>query len=562
MPEDAKINNPPAADGDSEMLENGTNAEQTSDTLRNEAGVEIDPEQKQKESELENTDPAVTQKQMEEKARNFLAKQTFRVIIPSYAAWFDREEINEIEKKSLPEFFNGKNKTKTPEVYKEYRDFMLDTYRLNPTEYLTVTATRRNLSGDVCSIMRVHAFLEQWGLLNYQIDPETRPSVIGPQFTGHFQVILDTPRGLQPFVPAEGSKATEDGKQLDLTDKKIKASNDELNTMPVNLELRKSIYDSAADASALLDDTQRKQNAINARTYNCFTCGDDVTNVRYHNLQSKQAMGALCFKHGLFPSNFSMSDFIRIEQAQNAGTAWTDQEVLLLLEAIEMFEDDWDAVSYHVGTRNKESCIVKFLQLPIEDPYLIKNSTSALKQQHEKVVEKTKDENSVVSNVLSKLKDNQQEKSQDAVDTPTENIKSRAKQLTTDEEHHQSKLVNSLVEAELRKFEVKMNKFKEMETILDAQRREMEQERLRLYLDRLSLKSQADTVLDKLKQATETGGEEGVELATEASKLAAENPRVSLINSDNEMNQGVKVPKPALKPISIDTPETYKFWSA
>lgn len=46
---------------------------------------------------------------------------------------------------------------------------MIDTYRLNPTEYLTSTACRRNLAGDVCAIMRVHGFLEQWGLINYQV---------------------------------------------------------------------------------------------------------------------------------------------------------------------------------------------------------------------------------------------------------------------------------------------------------------------------------------------------------------------------------------------------------
>lgn len=74
-----------------------------------------------------------------------------------------------IEKRALPEFFNGKNRSKTPEIYLAYRNFMIDTYRLNPTEYLTSTASRRNLAGDVCGIMRVHAFLEQWGLINYQV---------------------------------------------------------------------------------------------------------------------------------------------------------------------------------------------------------------------------------------------------------------------------------------------------------------------------------------------------------------------------------------------------------
>lgn len=31
---------------------------------------------------------------------------------------------------------------------------MIDTYRLNPREYLTSTACRRNLAGDVCTIIR------------------------------------------------------------------------------------------------------------------------------------------------------------------------------------------------------------------------------------------------------------------------------------------------------------------------------------------------------------------------------------------------------------------------
>lgn len=38
--------------------------------------------------------------------------------------------------------------------YLAYRNFMIDTYRLNPQEYLTSTACRRNLTGDVCAVMR------------------------------------------------------------------------------------------------------------------------------------------------------------------------------------------------------------------------------------------------------------------------------------------------------------------------------------------------------------------------------------------------------------------------
>lgn len=106
---------------------------------------------------------------LEEQARKYLAAQTHEVIIPSYSAWFDMSKIHPVERRALPEFFNSRNRSKTPAIYKDYRDFMINTYRLRPTEYLTVTACRRNLAGDVCAIMRVHAFLEQWGLINYQV---------------------------------------------------------------------------------------------------------------------------------------------------------------------------------------------------------------------------------------------------------------------------------------------------------------------------------------------------------------------------------------------------------
>jgi SWI/SNF related-matrix-associated actin-dependent regulator of chromatin subfamily C len=104
-----------------------------------------------------------------EPPKKVLTQQVQEIIIPSYAAWFSFGSINPIEQKALPEFFNNKNKSKTAQVYKDYRDFMINTYRLNPSEYLTVTACRRNLAGDVCGIVRVHAVLEQWGLINYQV---------------------------------------------------------------------------------------------------------------------------------------------------------------------------------------------------------------------------------------------------------------------------------------------------------------------------------------------------------------------------------------------------------
>lgn len=135
------------------------------DTKKDDAGDEDAPAVADDATE-EQAQPKAEQ---QASARSHLIEQTHKIILPSYSAWFDLHEIHNLEKKAVPEFFNSRNRSKTPAVYKDYRDFMVNTYRLNPSEYLTVTACRRNLAGDVCAIMRVHAFLEQWGLINYQV---------------------------------------------------------------------------------------------------------------------------------------------------------------------------------------------------------------------------------------------------------------------------------------------------------------------------------------------------------------------------------------------------------
>ncbi|XP_061838801.1 SWI/SNF complex subunit SMARCC1-like isoform X1 [Nerophis lumbriciformis] len=233
-----------------------------------------------------------------------VTEQTHHIIIPSYSAWFDYNCIHEIERRALPEFFNGKNKSKTPEIYLAYRNFMIDTYRLNPQEYLTSTSCRRNLTGDVCAIMRVHAFLEQWGLVNYQVDADSRPLPMGPPPTPHFTVLADTPSGLVP-----------------------------LNHRPPTIPPPQQMAN-------FLDKSKEKI---------------DLQNFGLRTDQYKKSSKG---------------------KSVVSSREWTEQETLLLLEALEMFKDDWNKVSEHVGSRTQDECILHFLRLPIEDPYLESSEAS------------------------------------------------------------------------------------------------------------------------------------------------------------------------------------------
>lgn len=155
----SSMNTPGLEDPDISM-EDGAEADEGAEDEEGEEGEDADGDSAQVEA---------NRARLEQEARKYLAEQTHAVVIPSYSAWFDMSKINKVEERALPEFFNSRNRSKTPAIYKDYRDFMINTYRLRPRDYLTVTACRRNLAGDVCAIMRVHAFLEQWGLINYQV---------------------------------------------------------------------------------------------------------------------------------------------------------------------------------------------------------------------------------------------------------------------------------------------------------------------------------------------------------------------------------------------------------
>ena len=55
----------------------------------------------------------------------------------------------------------------------------------------------------------------------------------------------------------------------------------------------------------------------------------------------------------------------------SGGSNWTDQETLLLLEALEIFKGkEWGEIAEHVATKTKEQCMLYFLQMPISEPFL------------------------------------------------------------------------------------------------------------------------------------------------------------------------------------------------
>lgn len=194
------------------------------------------------------------------------------VVVPFSARWFSYNRIDVLEKRSFPEFFNSSSKSKTPAIYFLIRNFIIDSYRLNPARYFSVGQARNSVYGDIFEIFRIHNFLSYWKIINTQFGDETDSRTHQMTNLPNSIVLEDVSQGLQPL------------------------------------------------------------------NFNTSTDNSSVESYFFENQWETE----------------SSPDF---KKTINYKTPWTDEEVLLLLEALEKFTDDWPVVADYVKTRSMEDCI-------------------------------------------------------------------------------------------------------------------------------------------------------------------------------------------------------------
>lgn len=571
-------------------------------------------------------------------ANIYLAKQTKPVIIPSFAKWFDINDIHEIEKRSLPDFFSSQanSRYKNPSIYKTVRNFIVNTYRLNPIEYLSITAIRRNIAMDVASLMRIYGFLSKWGLINYQIDPKTKSFSMGPQFTGHFQITLDKPTGFalktaESDIELKNDDEVEANENMDLDSttgikvvtvnnnsnepsfKRQKISNSVTPNVKLNLQLRKNVYDSADDAFILQDSNNNNKSKQVKKIY-CSITGNDITETKYHNLKNKSNISLDCFENSQFEDYFKSSDFIKLNKTilNNESKPWTNNEVLLLLEGIEMFGDDWNLIAGHVGSRAKDQCIIKFIQLPIEDTYLFKHISKSSYVEYLKKLQgdKTINLKSLLSAITNGTSNDTFTTSATTTTTTTttttatstatintkeifDNVVSHA----TSELSTQDELIKSILKLSLRKFELKLQGFMNLESRIGEQQKFVETEKENLVLDKMRVKRQCLKVRLQLQKASnivqeaknnpsitpeglESSITEAISIVDRAINEAKYDPNaaslslsgvdnkllsssVSQVSNGNKMDvDGEDSNNASTGPVSIVEPKLYSMWSA
>ena len=180
-----------------------------------------------------------------------------------------------------------------------------------------MSSSKMQFTNYLCLLpLRVHAFLEQWGLINYQVDYEARAAPLGPPCTSHFTVLADTPSGLAPITgPKPTAGASVSSRQM--------------------LDFRRSsttITTSVVKSSASTDDKEATLPASGELT----TTTTETLNVDNYGLNTKVEK----------KESTTTSSGILVGNAIMRSNEWTDAEILLLLEGLEMYKDDWNKVGH------------------------------------------------------------------------------------------------------------------------------------------------------------------------------------------------------------------------
>jgi SWI/SNF related-matrix-associated actin-dependent regulator of chromatin subfamily C len=291
----------------------------------------------------------------------------YPIIIPSCAHWFSMDEIHQMEKDTLPEFFMGKP-SKTPEIYKKYRNFIINLYRQNPRTYLNSTTCRRNLAGDVCAIMRIHSFLEHWGLINFSVDPATydhnlfmtKPSLYNDKLL----------------------RFTKDDK-LDTFDLEKKSLHHKLgeNDMLLNQIkfLSKSVRPLCDFCGMICGLIWFQQKTLSQYQVSGAANGQPSPISQSKLSQPKGSELILCIKcytEGNMPNILSPNDFQRVDlltrlnsniSKNQVQSTWNQEETLRLLELIGKHQDNWHEVEKHFPNKTREEIILHYMQLPIKN---------------------------------------------------------------------------------------------------------------------------------------------------------------------------------------------------
>ncbi|TKW22425.1 hypothetical protein SEVIR_4G227600v4 [Setaria viridis] len=254
----------------------------------------------------------------------------------------------------LATFFDGKSEMRTPKIYLGIRNLIMSKFHFNPEVHLEAKDLSELSIGKMDARLEILEFLSHWGLVNFHPFPPVT----------------------QKCELVESKTGADTAEEISLVEKLFQFKTVHSYLVPVP---KKADVISPVQFTSLLAEPTLAEDAITTAEssveYHCNSCSVDCSRKRYHcRTQVDFDLCSDCYNVGKFDEGMSNADFILMEYAEvpgSGGSNWTDQETLLLLEALEIFKGkEWDEIAEHVATKTKEQCMLYFLQMPIFDYFL------------------------------------------------------------------------------------------------------------------------------------------------------------------------------------------------
>ena len=357
---------------------------------------------------------------------NIKSNEAEQIYLPISSSWFNMDNIHEIEIKSLPEFFCGKYPSKTPQVYKNYRNFIINLYRENSTMYLSSNTCRKHLAGDACAILRIHSFLEHWGIINFKLNQKFKPSFIPKAFNFKSPIYIDA-----NLYMLDNSKNCDNTANYNNSENSIVLKKDKKNfailypTNKISNKLFNKLIDNFKNVNEYIEENPnpilKKFEKINFLLKNyrpkCDICGnfctmhwyttkeinqknndeekDDIDSSNDINVsinidekslnkefnlicQECYSNNDISLPNNLKRENFELSSIYNLFSKEKLNEKiinklnnenWTEEEDKKLLEGLKN-SLNWDDIIKSLGDENnktKKDCIFHLLQMPIKN---------------------------------------------------------------------------------------------------------------------------------------------------------------------------------------------------
>ncbi|XP_055832729.1 SWI/SNF complex subunit SWI3C [Solanum dulcamara] len=270
-------------------------------------------------------------------------------VVPMHADWFSPNTVHRLERQVVPHFFSGKSAEHTPEKYMECRNCIVAKYMESPVKHLLVDDCHGIVAGiSADDVTRIARFLDHWGIINYcAVAPKDEAPKDG--------TYLYEDSNSDLCVPVAGLKSIDSLVQFDKPKCRLKA---------------KDVYPELVRDS---DDESDFDNSIREllSEIRCNCCSRPVSLAYYQSQKEIDILLCLdCFHEGRFIAGHSSLDFVKVSSMKDYGDldgdTWTDQETLLLLEGMQLYNENWNQIAEHVATKSKAQCILHFVRLPLD----------------------------------------------------------------------------------------------------------------------------------------------------------------------------------------------------